>query len=222
MNQDMCLESKCACYEGENNEIEMDWRNNYDVSYTYIYNRTTATQPVQVYQRNGQGFIYSLKQLDWAYNGFSKFNDCYDKVLSIDQEFKSKDVNGFFSGNAYKFLLEIEQNYTAQHGCLNICPGIDQLFYLGVDLKDGIARSSFLPEKNKDGCLKHMVAPAYTKLDDLIKMMFDTLLVVLPSFIFAFPSCTPYDNSSKGKLYRAEDIEKTVINDEVRERDGQR
>ena len=50
--------------------------------------------------------------MDWVYDGFSKFNDCYDKVLSISQDFKSTDRNGFFSSGAYNFLLQLEQNYT--------------------------------------------------------------------------------------------------------------
>ena len=46
--------------------------------------------------------------------------------------------------------------------------------------------------------------------------MWETTLVVLPSFLFAFPSCTPYDKTKKGKLYRLEEIDETVIDEEVR------
>lgn len=75
---------------------------------------------------DGKGWIYNLAKLDWAYDGFSRFSECYDKVLKIDEEFQKKDTNGFFkSGGAYDFLLSLERNYTGKHDCLNMCPGIE-------------------------------------------------------------------------------------------------
>lgn len=97
-----------------------------------------------------------------------------------------------------------------------MCPGINQLFYLGNDIKDGIARSSLLPDHNKNGCLSHLIAPAYDKLKEIVYLLIETSIVVLPSFIFAFPSCTPYDRTEKGKLFRLEEIDETVIEEEVR------
>ena len=88
-----------------------------------------------------------------------------------------------------------------------------------MDIKDGIARSALLPDKNKDGCLSHLISPAYTKLDNIIRLLIETSLVVLPSFLFAFPSCTPYDKTKKGKLHRLEDIDETIVEEEVREKD---
>ena len=112
MNSDMCLQDKCPCYQGEGNSLEIFWRDNYDVSFTYMNNRTTAAASEPVFRLTPDGRVYNLRKLDWAYDGFSKFNDCYEKVLSIDPEFKAKDRNGFFSSGAYNFLLQLELNYT--------------------------------------------------------------------------------------------------------------
>ena len=73
-----------------------------------MYNRTTGAQSEPSYQVNNRGLYYNLAKFDWAYDGFSKFSDCYNKVLSINPNFKQSDTNGFFTGEAYKFLLELE------------------------------------------------------------------------------------------------------------------
>ena len=110
--------------------------------------------------------------------------------------------------------MQLEQNYTLKDDCLNMCPGVNQFFYLSIDIYQGIARNPNIPWKNKKGCLSHVIQPAYSKLENMIRLLIQTSLLILPSFLFAFPSCTPRDKT-KGKLFQLDEIDDQVVVDEV-------